>query len=161
MVCDSALRSGQVTLRELETAAARLRGVREARRVRRALASCDPRSGSVLESVLRVRMAGEGIGGFATQQVVRDASGRCILRSDFCFAGQRLLVESDRSRWHPDPARDQGRDNRLAAAGWRVLRFSWAQVVHDPSTVLALVRAALGAGSQDCHLGALTAVAAA
>jgi very-short-patch-repair endonuclease len=161
VVCDSALRSGQVTVQELRTAAARLRGVREARRVRRALDSCDPRSGSVLESVLRVRMAEDGIDGFRTQRVVRDSTGRHILRVDFCFAAQRLVVETDGSRWHPDPVRDQGLDNRLAAAGWRVLRFTWAQVVHDPAAVLALIRAALGAGSHDAQVQAGSGLAAA
>lgn len=161
VACDSALRSGQVTLEQLRTAASGLRGNRAARRARRVLASCDPESGSVLESVLRVRMTDDGIDGFATQQVVRDARHRYILRSDFCFAAQRLVVETDGSRWHPDPVRDQGLDNRLAAAGWRVLRFTWAQVVHDPAAVLALVRAALGAGSQDCHLDAVAAAVAA
>lgn len=161
VVCDSALRSGQVTLEELSAAATRVRGMRGARRVRRVLAGCDPESGSVLESVLRVRMTEDGIDGFATQQVVRDARGRHILRSDFCFAAVRLVVETDGSRWHPDPARDQGIDNRLAAAGWRVLRFTWRQVVHDPAAVLALIRAALRSGSLSTQgLGATLAAAA-
>lgn len=152
VVCDSALRSGQVRLKQLQVAAARLRGDRRARRVRRVLASCDPESGSVLESVLRVRMNEGGVWGFATQQVLRDARGRHIVRADSCFAGAHLVVEADGARWHPEPVRDQGIDNRLAAAGWRVLRFSWAQVVHDPAAVLSLVRAALAAGSTDAHL---------
>lgn len=152
VVCDSALRSGQVTLKQLMLAASRLRGERGARRVRRALAGCDPESGSVLESVLRVRMVEDGICGFATQQLLRDAQGRHVVRADFCFVATRLVVETDGVRWHPDPARDQGIDNRLAAAGWRVLRFSWAQVVHDPAAVLALVRSALAAGSMDAQV---------
>ena len=63
------------------------------------------------------------------------------------------MVEADGSRWHPDPARDQGLDNRLGAAGWRVLRFTWAQVVHDPAAVLALLRDALSAGSESAQVG--------
>lgn len=161
VVCDSALRSGTVDLEQLRGAAGRLRGMREARRVRRVLARCDPEAGSVLESVLRVRMTDDGIAGFATQQVVRDARGRYILRSDFCFAARRLVVETDGTRWHPDPVRDQGLDNRLAAAGWRVLRFTWAQVVHDPAAVLALIRAALSSGSQDTQVAQRTGAAAA
>ena len=31
----------------------------------------------------------------------------------------------------------------LARAGWRVLRFSWEDVVHHPQDVVAMVRAAL------------------
>ena len=161
VVCDSALRSRQVTLAQLQAAAARLAGVREARRVRRALDGCDPEAGSVLESVLRVRMTGDGIDGFGTQQAVRDARGRHILRVDFQFAAQRLVVEADGSRWHPDPARDQGLDNRLGAAGWRVLRFTWAQVVHDPAAVLALLRDALSAGSESAQVGSHSRSAAA
>lgn len=152
VACDSALRSGQVSLEQLRTAAARLPGVREARRVRRALDACDPESGSVLETVLRVRMVQAGITGFGTQVVVRDRSGRYVVRTDFCFPAQRLVVEADGARWHPDPARDRGLDNRLAAAGWRVLRFTWSQVVHDPAAVLALVRAALVVDAPDCQV---------
>lgn len=161
VVCDSALRSGQVTLEELREAAARLRGHRAAHRVRRALAGCDPEAGSVLESVLRVRMVAEGLQGFSTQRVVRDASGRWIVRTDFCFDDARLVVEADGAQWHDDSARDRWLDNRLVAAGWRVLRFSWADVVHDPARVLLTLRSALAPGTSDCQVVEVAALAAA
>lgn len=147
VLCDSALRSGQVTLAELREAARRLPGMRHASRVRRVLDLCDPESGSVLESVLRFELVQGGVTGFATQRVVRDAGGRYVLRVDFCFEHVRLVVEADGARWHPDPARDQKLDNRLAAAGWRVLRFCWSEVVHDPRAVVETVRAAVAVGS--------------
>lgn len=152
VLCDSALRSRQVTLPELRAATRRMSGTRSAARVRRALALCDPDSGSVLESVLRVRMVEAGIAGFASQVVLHDGRGRRILRVDFCFAAARLVVETDGARWHSDSARDHKAANRLAAAGWRVLRFSWAEVVHDPSAVLQLIQEALVAGSEDFRL---------
>lgn len=152
VLVDSALRSGQVSLRELQAAARRLRGIRHARRVRRALELADPESGSVLESVLRYELVDRGVTGFATQQVVRDRAGRYVLRVDLCFERQRLVVEADGARWHPEPGRDRRLDNRLVAAGWRVLRFTWAEVVHDPAAVVALVQAALVTGSDDVHL---------
>lgn len=161
VVCDSALRSGQVTLEELRQAAAQLRGVRHARRLRRVLDLCDPECGSVLESVLRVQMVQARIMGFQTQLVVRDARGRHVLRVDFCFPAAGLVVETDGARWHPEPGRDQKLDNRLVAAGWRVLRFSWAEVVHDPELTLGLIKSALGGGSQDVHLAAVGVPAAA
>lgn len=145
VVCDSALRAGAVTLAQLEAAAAG----RHVRRVRRALALADPESGSVLESVLRVLMVQAGIGGFSTQHVLHDGHGRRILRVDFCFERARLVVEVDGARWHPDRGRDQRIDNRLAAAGWRVLRVGWSDVVHDSDAVLRLVQAALLSGSSD------------
>lgn len=151
-VCDSALRSRQVTLSQLAEGARRMRGVRHAARVRRALALCDPECGSVLESALRVELVLAGLTGFSTQRVVHDARGRYVLRVDFCFELERLVVEADGARWHPDPARDRKLDNRLMAAGWRVLRFTWAEVMHDPAAVLDLVRSALAAGRNLVHL---------
>lgn len=155
VLCDSALRSGQVTLDELRDAARRMPGARRASRVRRVLGLCDPESGSVLESVLRFELVHAGVAGFATQRVVRDREGRHVLRVDFCFEDVRLVVEADGSRWHPEPSRDRGLDNRLAAAGWRVLRFTWAEVVHDPLRVVALVQVAVEAGSNRVCLPAV------
>lgn len=143
VVCDSALRSGEVTLEGLQRAMdRRLHGRSGAQQARQVLALCDPLSGSVLESVLRVRLVLAGITGFRTQAVLRAAPP---LRVDFCFDAARLVVEVDGARWHSDTTRDQARDNALAVLGWRVLRFTWSEVVHEPEQVLADIRAALGA----------------
>ena len=149
VVADSALRAGDVAVDELRDAVSRLPGRREAARARRVVDGCDPECGSVLESVQRVRMALDGLDGFATQVVL---SASPVLRVDFCFAAARLVVEVDGARWHPDPARDRRRDNALAALGWRVLRFTWTEVVHDSSRVLATVRTALETGRSSVHL---------
>jgi very-short-patch-repair endonuclease len=146
VVCDSALRAGDVTVPELTAAARALRGHREARRARRVVALCDPDSGSVLESVHRVRMVLAGIEGFTSQVVLRDVPGS-VLRVDFCFEALGLVVEVDGVKWHQDPARDQARDNALAALGWRVLRYTWAEVVHDSPRVIAEIRAATVCGT--------------
>jgi very-short-patch-repair endonuclease len=154
VVADSALRAGGVAPDDLWEAVARLPGRRAAARARRVVEGCDPECGSVLESVQRVRMLLAGLDGFATQVILRAVP---VLRVDFCFAAARLVVEVDGARWHPDPARDQQRDNALAALGWRVLRFTWHEVVHDSARVLATVRAALEAGCSTVHLAARTA----
>lgn len=148
---DSALRSGQVELAELTNAVARLPGVAAAVRARRALALCDPLSGSVLESVYRVRAALAGLPEAVTQKVLCDLPGQ-HLRVDFAYLEAGLVVEVDGARWHQDPARDQARDNLLAALGWRVLRFTWVEVVHQPEAVLATVQAALAAATPGTHL---------
>lgn len=145
VLVDSALRSGRVTLEELGRAARSVPGRRGAERVRRVLSRCDPLSGSVLESVQRCAFQDAGLTGWTTQQVVRDRDGRHVLRADFCFPAARVVVEVDGRVWHRDAARDQDVDNRLAAAGWRVLRFTWSQVLHRQDEVLALVREALDA----------------
>lgn len=136
VVVDSALRAGHVTLEVLRQAAER----RGSARIRRVLAFCDPRSGSVLESVLRVRMQLAGVEGWASQVVLRLAPE---LRVDFCFPLRALVLEVDGARWHQDPARDRNRDNALAVLGWRVLRFTWADVVYEPERVVRQIAAAL------------------
>jgi very-short-patch-repair endonuclease len=153
VLTDSALRSTAVTLTELSSVAGRLSGVRDAARLRAVMQLVDPTSGSVLESVQRVRMVLAGVTGFTTQHVLRDGSGRYVLRVDFCFEVARLIVEVDGQKWHQDPVRDRRLDNALAALGWRVLRYTWQDVVHDHTRVLAEISAALSC-TPVIHLGA-------
>lgn len=162
VVVDSALRAGDVTLDELRALLDTVPGVAGAAKARRALGLCDPDSGSVLESVLRVRLVRAGVVGFATQGVIRSREGRRLLRVDFLFEEACLVVETDGARWHPDGRLDRSTDNLLAAAGWRVMRFTWAEVVHEGPRVVALIREALtGSGTSAVHLSrAATAVAA-
>lgn len=143
VVCDSALRAHDVTLEELQRCSGRLSGQRQAHRLGQVLALADGRSGSVLESVGRVRMVQGGISGMELQVVLRAVPE---LRVDFCHRAARLVVELDGRKWHTDPVRDQARDNALATLGWRVLRFSWTQVVHQPELMLSQIRQALAAG---------------
>ncbi len=140
VVCDSALRSGRVTLEELVRTAASLPGALGAEKARRVIAMADPASGSVLESVLRVRLVLSGIPGFVTQAVLGPG-----LRVDFCFAESSLVVEVDGKKWHQDAARDRARDKALALLGWRVLRLTWAEVVHHPGQAIEDIRTALAA----------------
>jgi very-short-patch-repair endonuclease len=117
---------------------------------------CDPESGSVLESVLRVRMATDGITGWATQVQVRDKAGATVLRVDFAFPLGRVVVEVDGQKWHQDQVRDRRLDNALAVLGWRVLRYTWAEVVHHPDQVLREIREAVAA-TEDVQLLVLPA----
>ncbi len=71
-----------------------------------------------------------------------DADG-CIGRVDFLFRGARLVVEVDGAEFHDglvDRRRDEARDARLTAVGWRVLRFRWADVVDRPAAVARAIR---------------------
>jgi very-short-patch-repair endonuclease len=65
---------------------------------------------------------------------------------DFAWPDHRVIVELDGFAFHAGRAafeRDRARDAALTLAGWRVLRFSWRQVVGDPRRVAAVVRRAL------------------
>jgi very-short-patch-repair endonuclease len=137
VLCDSALRTGAVQHEELLLAVgSRLR------RLRQVALLADPRSGSVLESLTRMRLVQAGLLGFETQVTVR--RGGQSVRVDFLYERERLVVEVDGERWHQDVQRDRERDNLLVAAGYRVPRFTWPQVVHAPDEFIATMTAALG-----------------
>jgi very-short-patch-repair endonuclease len=115
-------------------------------RVAAVLRLVDPESGSVLESLCRVLLHQAGLAPEQTQLVVRTAAGRWIGRVDFAWSAARLVVETDGFAFHADRTsfrEDRRRGNALVLAGWRVLRFSWEDVVHHPEDVVAAVREAL------------------
>ena len=66
------------------------------------------------------------------------------LSVDFSWPVLRLAVELDGWETHGDRQafeEDRRRDGLLAASGWRVVRFTWRQVIADPGHVVATVRA--------------------
>jgi len=85
-----------------------------------------------------------GITGWQANVQVRDHAG-VIGRADVLFEEARLVIEIDGYRAHGPEAfqRDRTRQNRLVAAGYRVLRFTWHDLVHRPGHVVAQVRAML------------------
>ena len=61
---------------------------------------------------------------------------------DFLWPEHRLAVETDGFETHGTRAqfeRDRLRDQRLLLAGYRVLRFTWRQVMHEGQVVTATV----------------------
>jgi hypothetical protein len=64
------------------------------------------------------------------------------LEADFLWEAQRLIAETDGHRTHGTRRafeRDRRRDQRLALAGWRVVRFTWRQITLDPDEVARTV----------------------
>ena len=80
-----------------------------------------------------------------------DAGGSAwIGRVDVAYPAARLVVELDSRRWHDTrTAResDRQRDNALVAAGWRVIRITWRQLLDDPTGVVSLLRQLLASTS--------------
>lgn len=67
-------------------------------------------------------------------------------RVDFTWPARRLAVETDGGKFHRTAAaieRDRAKEARLVTAGWRVLRFTWHQIIDDPATVVAALAACL------------------
>jgi very-short-patch-repair endonuclease len=58
----------------------------------------------------------------------------------------RLVIEFDGHAYHGDPAalhRDRAKANAAAVCRWRLIRFTWFDVMHRPEHVIAIVRKAL------------------
>ena len=67
-------------------------------------------------------------------------------RVDTAWPIHRLIVELDGRKFHSLMSafeRDRRRDQLATMAGWRPIRFTWRQVVHSPSEVVATLRALL------------------
>jgi very-short-patch-repair endonuclease len=64
-------------------------------------------------------------------------------RVDAVWRTQRIAVELDGWAWHHDRyafERDRERDAMLAAAGWRVVRFTYRQIVDRPDRTIQTLR---------------------
>ena len=62
----------------------------------------------------------------------------------------RVVIELDGFAYHSDRAdyrRDRRRTNALTALGYRVLRFSWEDVVGDAGSVVDRVREVMALGA--------------
>jgi very-short-patch-repair endonuclease len=65
---------------------------------------------------------------------------------DLLWRDRRLIVEVDGFAFHSTRAafeRDRRRDAELQAHGYRVVRFTWRQIVHEPEAVVARIAALL------------------
>jgi hypothetical protein len=102
-------------------------------------------SATELEALLLDVLQAAGLPAPDPQVDLGDSEG-WIGRVDFYYRNARVVIEADSRRWH-DPDDDRVRDNRLAAAGWRVIRITWEQLVNRPWEVVALVRDAIRAAA--------------
>ncbi len=112
------------------------------RRLRRLLSRVDAQSESITESVTRFRL--EQLGFEPRLQVTIRGVGRVDM-----IIGERLVIEVDGYAYHSDPEAfeaDRRRDARLSARGYRVLRFSYKQIMQHWSEVRAAITAAVARG---------------
>jgi very-short-patch-repair endonuclease len=68
--------------------------------------------------------------------------GELPVRADFLWRTQRLIIETDGGTFHRTRQAfesDRRRDQRLTAAGWRVVRVTWRQIKEDPARIARLV----------------------
>lgn len=94
-------------------------------------------SGSITESTFSFRIRRAGLRIRSQVSIGRD-------RVDFVI-GERLVVEVDGREFH-ERERDYARDARLSARGYRVIRFSYRQVMFEWAAVEASLLAAVRRG---------------
>lgn len=102
-----------------------------------ALGRAHGRSGSITEGAFLFRSPVFGVRVRQQVQIGRD-------RVDFVL-GDRLVIELDSREFH-DRERDYARDARLTARGYRILRFTYQQVMFEWPSVVAAISAAVARG---------------
>ena len=113
------------------------------------------RAGRLLRAAAGTRSAAERlavnlfrearIGGWVANAEIHDHAG-LVGYGDIVFRAARVVVEIDGWAYHSDRERfqrDRTRQNRLVAAGWTVLRFTWDDLTTRTREVIAAVRAAV------------------
>ncbi|MGV8895471.1 MAG: DUF559 domain-containing protein [Rhodoglobus sp.] len=134
---DSAIRLGLITLGEWLDFIPFL-----PRRLGNLLATVDGHSGSITESLCRVRLRPLGITPILQFKVAGVGFVDMLI-------GERLIIEIDGRQYHTDSGQfeqDRQRDARLSILGYRVLRFSYRQVMHHWAQVKGSILAAIARG---------------
>lgn len=130
-------RRSLLSLDEMRRATERTAGVPGAPRLRALLAAGAPaltRSEAEERFLEMVRAAG-----LPRPEVNARVAG---VEVDFLFRSERVVVEIDGYAHHGSErafARDRRRDARLFAAGWVVLRFTWAQITDGQLETVSLL----------------------
>ncbi len=101
---------------------------------------------SELEDLLRAVLERYGLAQPERQRVL--GGEVAVGRVDFVYLDARLVIEADSRRHHTallDADRDRWRDLELLAAGFRVIRVTWQQLVQDPERFVDALSRALSA----------------
>lgn len=153
IVVESALHQRLVTMKDLE-AHRRLRAnCAGARRTDLVLRLAGSSSESVAETRTKHLLWRSGVPAPVQQYAIHDATGRFVAVVDFAWPELGVVLEFDGKLKYerylkpgesPGDAvfREKVREDRLRAAGWRVVRITWKDL-SDPERVAGLVLAAL------------------
>jgi very-short-patch-repair endonuclease len=146
VLLDAGLRKGNLSTKALRKRLVRRRRVPGNTKAARAVRLSDRRRQSPLESEFRVLVFDAGLPVPAEQLEVR-ADGVFLGRADFGWPEHRLLVEIDGWEFHrlwEAFVKDRRRQNAFVLDGWRVLRFTAADLRSRPHEVVEELRRALG-----------------
>jgi len=106
----------------------------------RALAALAAPAESPMETRLRWLLIDAGLSRPEVQKDLRDGDGRFVGRADLYYPAARLVIEYDGGNHRDRLVEDNRRQNLLVNAGFRLLRFTAADIYHRPDVVVAQVR---------------------
>lgn len=141
---ERAIRKGSTSMKRIEkhlraSANAHRPGVGRLKQILEARGRDTSPSESVLETKFERLLRNSGYPR-PTRQYEVTIGGRVVARLDFAYPEQRLAIELDGFAYHSGRQawqRDLRRQNLLIQLGWKILRFTWADVCDRPSDVLA------------------------
>lgn len=148
VLIESALHQRRLRRDELGAIARLLANRPGSNQARAAIARVRPGAESPLETLSRLRLAGQGLEPVALQHPVIDSRGRVIARTDFLFrrggrlvAGEADGVESHNGRRlrHDDAVREEA----IRRQGIEVVRWRWADMVAGMGDVAPRIEAFL------------------
>lgn len=140
VAADLALHAGLVTIAELETYVVEHPGAKGIARLRRVVGLAEPKAESAMETRLRVLLALARLPRPEVQVSIHDSRGRFVGRPDLLYPDQRLAIEYDGGNHRERLVDDNRRQNGLVEAGFRLLRFTAADVYGSPESIVMQVR---------------------
>ncbi len=143
VVADMALCARRLSMADLAELADGRAGSKGVARLRRVAELAEPLSESPMETRLRLLLVLAGLPRPQAQVRLQDARGRFLGRPDLFYPAHGLGLEYDGGTHRDSLVEDDRRQNRLLNAGFRLLRFTAADILQTPSTVVAQVRTAL------------------
>jgi very-short-patch-repair endonuclease len=153
VAADLFLHAGLVNLDELGSYVAEHPGAKGIARLRRVIGLAEPKTESVMETRLRMLLMLAGLPRPEVQVSIHDDRGRLMGRPDLLFRARRLVIEYDGGNHRDRLVDDNRRQNRLINAGFRLLRFTAADVYGSPDLVAMQVR--VGLADRDSAIRAL------
>lgn len=147
VIADAASHMRKVSLERLRAWASANSGRKGVRRLRRVIEYAEPRAASPMESRLRMALVLGGLPRPEAQVPILDRYGRSVGRPDLYYAEQRLGIEYNGATHRDSIAQDNRRQNALLRAGVRLLRFTAADVLGNPTAMVAQVRELLAFAS--------------
>ena len=150
VIVDAALQAGLIEISRFDSWARSRRGGRGLVNLRAVAGAAEPKSESPMETRLRMALVIAGLPRPEAQVPIYDERGLFVGRPDLYYSDCKLGIEYDGGFHRESLPEDNRRQNRLLEAGVTLLRFTAADVLSRPATVVAQVRAVrASAGTRD------------